>query len=222
MEGQDIKEEDMFKVEKHVHTVNIEEAGDYLVAMRWYMEAFAKIMRRGKSNVSREYKKLICFAKLMVEKLGADSPIEAGDIDTVYETIVDPQCIAWRRAQHGTKTGKSKGIQRVEEKWWKVERSIEERELMSEEEVQMFVDTMQVKRKSDKADMVIMIKMYFGHVAKAHEEAASAAKLAQLLIDEVNANSYMQLIAHSTRPLIMLEVSEMVKQVAGMKMDCES
>ena len=65
-----------------------------------------------------------------------------------------------------------------------------------------------MKSKSDRADVVRMIKKYFGHVAKAHEEAASAAKIAQLLIDKVDANSYMQLMANRTRPLIMLEVPE--------------
>ena len=33
-EDQDMEEEDTFEVEKHVYTINIEEAGDYLVAMR--------------------------------------------------------------------------------------------------------------------------------------------------------------------------------------------
>ena len=54
--------------------------------------------------------------KLMVEKLGAYSLIEAGDIEAVFETIIDPQCVAWRCALHGTRTGNSKEIQQVEEK----------------------------------------------------------------------------------------------------------
>ena len=52
----------------------------------------------------------------MIEKLGAYSPIEAADAEAVFETVVDPQCVAWRRAQHGTKTGNSKEILLVEEK----------------------------------------------------------------------------------------------------------
>ena len=64
--------------------------------MNRYMEAFAKIVRRGKEDIAREYKKLIKFVKLMIEKLGAYSPIEAVDTDAVFDTIVDPQCIAWR------------------------------------------------------------------------------------------------------------------------------
>ena len=102
VEDQEMDDEDMFEVEKHVHAVNFDEAGEYLMAMNWYMEAFAKIIRRGKEDVAREYKKLIKFVKLMIEELGAYSPIEAADTDAVFDTIIDPQCIAWRRALHGT------------------------------------------------------------------------------------------------------------------------
>ena len=52
----------------------------------------------------------------MIEKLGAYSPIEAADVEAVFEMVVDPQCVAWRRAQYGTKTGNSKEILQVEEK----------------------------------------------------------------------------------------------------------
>ena len=96
VEHQETDDEDMFEVEKHVHAVNFDEGGDYLVAMDSYMEAFTKIVWRGKEDVAREYKKLIKFVKLMIEKLGAYSPIEAADTDAVFDTIVDPQCIAWR------------------------------------------------------------------------------------------------------------------------------
>ena len=95
MEDQSIEDEYTFKVEKHVHVMNIVEAGDYLIAMNRYMEAFAKIVRRGKGDVPREYKKLIHFVKLMIEKHGAYSLIETADVEAVYDTIVDPQCIAW-------------------------------------------------------------------------------------------------------------------------------
>ena len=115
-EDQEIEDEDMFEVEKHVHTLNFEEAGDYLVSMNQYMEEVSKIVRRGKEDIPPEYKKLIKFVKLMIEKLGAYSPIEAADTEAVFETVVDPQCVAWWRAQHGTKTGNSREILRVEEK----------------------------------------------------------------------------------------------------------
>ena len=131
VEDQDMDDEDTFEVEKHVRALNLEEAGDYLVSMNRYMEAFSKIVRQGKEDIVREYKKFIKFIKLMIEKLGAYSPIEAADAEAVFEMVVDPQCVAWQRAQHGTKTGNSKEILRVEEKRWKVERSIEECECKS-------------------------------------------------------------------------------------------
>ena len=48
VEDQDMDNEDTFEVEKHVHALNFEEARDYLVSMNRYMEAFSKIVRRGK------------------------------------------------------------------------------------------------------------------------------------------------------------------------------
>ena len=134
---------------------------------------------------------------------------------------MDPQSVAWRRAQHGTKTGNSKEILRVEEKGWKVERSIEEREILPDEQVQMFADTMMVKSKTERADVVCMIKCYFGHVARAHEEVASVARIAQELVDEVDKNSWLQIVSNGTRPLVMLQVPEMMQQAAMMKSDHE-
>ena len=116
VEDEEMDDKDTFEVEKRVHALNFEEAGDYLVAMNRYMEAFSKIVRRSKEDVAREYKKLIKFVKLMIEKLGAYSSIEAADVEAVFEMVVDPQCVAWQRAQHGMKTGNSKEILVVKEK----------------------------------------------------------------------------------------------------------
>ena len=221
VEDQEMDDEDTFEVEKHVYALNFEEAGDYLVAMNRYMEAFLKIVRQGKEDIAGEYKKLIKFVKLMIKKLGAYLPIKATDTDAVFETVVDPQCVAWRRAQHGTKTGNSKEILRVEEKQWKVERSIEECKISPDEQVQTFANTMKVKSKTDRAEVVCMIKCYFGHVARAHEEAASVARITQELVDEVDENSWLQIVSNRTRPLVMLQVPEMIQQAASMKSDRE-
>ena len=80
---------------------------------------------------------------------------------------------------------------------------------------------MTVKSKTERADMMHMIKRYFGHVAKAHEEAASVARIAQELVDEVDENSWLQIASNGTRPLVMLQVPEMMQQAAMMKLDCE-
>ena len=102
-----------------------------------------------------------------------------------------------------------------------MERSIEECEISPEEEVKTFADTMQVKSKTDRAEVVRMVKRYFGHVAKVHEEAASAARIAQSLIDEIDENSWLQIVSNGTRPLVMLQVPEMLQQAATMKSECE-
>ena len=75
-----------------------------------------------------------------------------------------------------------------------MERSIEQRDIAGEEEIQTFADTMKVKSKTEKADVIKMVKKYFGHVARAHKEAAAAARTAQLLIDEIDENSYIELL----------------------------
>ena len=80
---------------------------------------------------------------------------------------------------------------------------------------------MRVKSKTERAEVVRMIKHYFGHVARAHEEAASAARIPQELVDEVDENSWLQIVSNGTRPLVMLQVPEMMQQVAMMKSDRE-
>ena len=78
-----------------------------------------------------------------------------------------------------------------------------------------------MKSKTDRAEVVRMVKWYFGHVAKAHEEAASAARIAQSLIDEIDQNSWLQIVSNGTRPLVMLQVLEMLQQAATMKSERE-
>ena len=58
-----------------------------------------------------------------------------------------------------------------------MERSIEERKISPEEQVKTFADMMTVKSKTERADVIHMIKCYFGH--EAHEEVASVARIAQ-------------------------------------------
>ena len=58
-------------------------------------------------------------------------------------------------------------------------------------------------------------------MARAHEEAASAARIAQELVDEVDGNLWLQIVSNGTRPLIMLQVPEMLQQAATMKSERE-
>ena len=47
------------------------------------------------------------------------------------------------------------------------------------------------------------------------------AKIAQELVEEIDKNSWLQIVSNGTRPLVMLQVPEMVQQVAKMKSDRE-
>ena len=87
--------------------------------------------------------------------------------------------------------------------------------------MQTFTNTMTVKSKTERAEVVCMIKHYFRHVAKAHKEVVLAARIAQELVDEVDENSWLQIVSNRTRPLALLQVPEMMQQVAMMKSDRE-
>ena len=65
------------------------------------------------------------------------------------------------------------------------------------------------------------MKRYLSHVAKVHEEAASAARIAQSLIDDIDKNSWLQIVSNGMRPLVMLQVLEMLQQAATMKLERE-
>ena len=50
---------------------------------------------------------------------------------------------------------------------------------------------------------------------------ASAARIAQSLINEIDKNSWLQIVLNGTRPLVMLQVPEMLQQAATMKSERE-
>ena len=110
IEDAELDEEETFEIEKHVHAINLQEAGDYVVEIRRFVECFGKVVHKVKRDVAREYRKLIHLMHEMVLKIGAYGPVEHADEEAVYRTIVDPTCMAWHRAMHGVKTRNSKDI----------------------------------------------------------------------------------------------------------------
>ena len=141
------------------------------------MECFGKVVRKVKRDVAREYRKLIHFMREMVLKIGAYGLVEHADEEAVYQTIVDPTCTAWRRVMHGAKTGNSKDIQRVEEKCLKVQKSVEELEIPPKEEMMDIAGQMEECTAEDRKHVRDLIKHYWVHTSKAHEEAAAAASI---------------------------------------------
>ena len=80
------------------------------------MDCFLKVIRKAKTDVAKEYRKLIHFMKEMVLKIGSYGPIEHANEEAVYKTIIDPTCTAWRQSLHGAKARSSKELQRIEER----------------------------------------------------------------------------------------------------------
>ena len=56
-----LDDEEMFEIEKHVHATNLQEVGDYVVEIRRFVSCFAKVVRKAKTNIAREYRKLIHY-----------------------------------------------------------------------------------------------------------------------------------------------------------------
>ena len=103
VEDTELDEEETFEIKKHIHAINLQEAGDYMVEIRRFVECFGKVVRKAKKDVACEYRKLIHFMHEMVMKINAYGPVEHADEEAVYKTIVDPTCTVWRRAMHGEK-----------------------------------------------------------------------------------------------------------------------
>ena len=221
LDDTELDEEETFEIDKHVHAINLKEAGDYVVEIRRFVKDFSKVVRKAKGDVARDYRKLIHYMREMALKINAYGPVEYADEESVYKTIVDPTCTAWCRAMHGAKTGNSKDIQRIEEKRLKVQRSIEDREIPPKEEMVEIAGPLKEKTEEEKKHVKEIIKQYWAHTAKAHEEAAAAANLLRLLADEVDEKTYVALLNAGTRPLMMMEMPQMSSQAAEMKLERE-
>ena len=221
LEDAELDEEETFMIEKHVHAINLQEAGNYVVEIRRFMECFGKVVRKAKRDVVWEYRKLIHFMCEMVLKIGAYGPVEHVDQEAVYKNIVDPTCTAWCRVMHGVKTRNSKDIQRVEEKCLKVQKSIEECEIPPKEEMMDIAGQVEERTAEDRQHVRDLIKRYWAHTSKAHEEAAAAASILRILADELDEQTYVALLNAGTQPLIMMEMPQMMSQVLEMKSERE-
>ena len=225
---QEFEEEDMylddeetFEIEKHVHAINLQEAGDYVVEIRHFVSCFAKVVRKAKTDVAREYRKLIHYMREMVLKIGCYGPIKHVDEEAVFKTIVDPACTAWRRAMHGAKTGNAKDLQWIEEERIRIQKSTEDREILPKKEMLEIAGEMENRMPEDRKHVKDLIKCYWTHTTQVHEEAAASASILKILADELDERTYTALIMAGTRPLIMIEVPQMASQVTEMRLQRE-
>ena len=158
-----LDDEEMFEIEKHVHAINLQEAGDNIVEIRRFVNCFAKVVQKAKTDIAREYRKLIHYMREMVLKIGCYRPIEHADEDAVFKTIVDPTCSAWRRAMHGAKTGNAKDLQWIEEMRIKIQKSTEDREIPPKEDMVEIAGKMKNCTPKDRQHIKDLIKHYWAH-----------------------------------------------------------
>ena len=51
-EDMELNEEDTFEIKKHVYTINLQEAGDYMVEIRRFVSCLGKVVRKAKIDVA--------------------------------------------------------------------------------------------------------------------------------------------------------------------------
>ena len=210
-----------FEIEKHVHAINLQEAGDYMLEIRRFVSCFAKVVQKTKTDVAREYRKLIHYMQEMVLKIGCYGPIEHADEEAIFKTIIDLSCTAWQRAMHRAKTGNSKDLQWIEEARIRIQKTTEDREIPPKDDMVEMAGEMEKCTPEDRQHVKDLIKCYWMHTARVHEEASVAASILKLLADKVDEKTYMTLINAGTRPLIMIEVPQLASQVMEMRLQRE-
>ena len=140
--------------------------------------------------MEEHYKTFVINLKDGIVQVGSYAPIEVADVEGVMKTVVDPSCMAWKKAMQGVKTGDSKSIMRMEEKRAGIIRTIEDRDIPMEDDTEV-VDPEQMKNKTreEKMEVKRMLQKFRTHVSKVHEEVAHVAgELARLsmVLDEDN------------------------------------
>ena len=155
-----LDDEETFEIEKHVHAINLQEAGDYVVEICRFVSCFAKVVRKAKTDIAREYRKLIHYMREMVLKKGCYGLIEHADEEAVFKTIVDPTCTAWRRAMHRAKIGNAKDLQRIEDMRIKIQKSTEDRKIPLKEEMVDIAGEMEKHMPEDRKHVKELIKHY--------------------------------------------------------------
>ena len=149
----DDEEEDTFQVEKHLHALNFAEAGEFVVWVHGELREMQRKVRKGK-DMEEHYKTFVINLKDGIVQVGSYAPIEAADVEGVMKTVVDPSCMAWKKAMQGVKTRDSKSIMRMEEKRAGIIRTIEDRDIPMEDDTEV-VDPEQMKNKMQEEKMEV-------------------------------------------------------------------
>ena len=209
----DEAESDILEVEKHVHCLNLSDAGEYQVWIREQLVEVERAVKTGGVVAKRAYKKFIEILRDGIFKMGTWSPIEAADVDQVLKTVIDPSCTAWRKRMKGVKTGNCRQIWKQREKKDQILRVAEDKEVPELADEVLEEDTLKGKTPEEQRDIKLTIKQYFTHVKKAHEEASCAAGKLVQLVDVLDKDKFCAIAQAGTRPLVILEFPEVHKLI---------
>ena len=213
-------EEDTFEVHKHSHALNFAEAGEFVVWVRATLNELQRAVKRGK-EMAKHYRQFVSVLKDAIIRMGSWGPIEGADVDAVVKTIVDLNCTAWKKAMLGVKTGNSKTIMKIEEKREGVIRIIEDRDIPAEDDTTVIdPEKLEGKTEEEKKEVKRMLRKFWSHVQKAHEEAACAAGELGRLAIVLEPDDYFKLVEAGTRPIITMEVPK-AKQMIEQRKEAE-
>ena len=201
---EDEDEEDTFQVHKHSHALNFSEAGEFMVWVRGELEEFQIVVHRGK-DMDKHYRTFVSILKDAVVKMGSWGPITGADVEAVVKTIIDVNCTSWKKAMQGVKTGNSKTIMKIEEKREGVIRVIEDKEMPAEDDTTIVdPDKLQGKTEEEKKEIKRMLRKFWTHIEKAHEEAACATGKLGHLSMVLELDNYFKVVEAGTHPIITM------------------
>ena len=211
------EEEETFQVEKHSHALNFLEAGEFVVWVRGELEELQRKVRKGK-EMETHYRTFVTILKDAIVKMGSWGPISGADVDAVVKTVIDTNCTAWRKAMQGVKTGSSKTIKKIEEKKEGVIRVIEDKEIPREDDTEVVdPDKLQGKTEEQKREIKLMLRKFWNHVQKSHEEAACVAGELARLSMVLEPDEYYKIVEAGTRPIIAMEIPQVKHMVEAQK-----
>ena len=217
---EDDDEEETFQVQKHSHTLNFSEAGEFVVWVRGELQELQRAVRKGK-DMDIHYKTFVTILKDAIVKIGSWGPIAGADVDAVVKTVIDVNCTAWKKAMQDVKMGNSKTIMKIEEKREGMIRVIEDRDIPMEDDTTVVdADKIEGKSEEEKKEIKRMLRKFWGRIEKAHKEAACAAGELSRLSMVLEPDNYYKVVEAGTHPIITMEIPK-VKQIVAQQKEAE-
>ena len=198
--------------------INPEEAARFQKAMKAEALELEKAVRKGR-NVATAYKTLVTHVIEACKDMKYDIPADL-EADDIFPTIADPNCKAWTLKMQGIQTAgegelnvsktDNAGICVAKKKY-----SIGDVMSYAEE---VSSDWNEVKRKN----FLLTMKKVMGNMTVAHRMVADASQELINLLDEVELPLWIKLADITMRPLVHLEIPDVVIMCEEAKQVCKA